>query len=408
MTAGILYSRTLGPEGMGQYELFRSTSILAATLFTLGVGNANIYFLNNRKIPRPAIVTNSVKLAIVMGIALCLGLTVVFMGFPGYFGTVSVPVAIFFAAGVGCLLTVLILRPVLTAGLDVKRMIWVDLIQRITLLAGGAASALLGLLRPQLALVVLSAASMSGCILVLLYLRADIKMPLPFDWQLYGDVLGYGLKLAASNILMVATMSLTLMLLRYLRAEDFGAVGLYSRAVAVSSLVSLVPITIGPLLFAKWSGEPAEVRTRQAEMATRLNVLYGATAAVGVVAFGKYIIWLMYGEEFIGAQDALQILGPALVFLTLFDPSNNLLAGGGRAAITAWILAGELILVCVVTWLTVPSIGIRGAALGVLCGKAFSAILALAVCQRLYGLDLRHCFVANGNDLAYVRRGLFR
>lgn len=255
---------------------------------------------------------------------------------------------------------------------------------------------------------VLSLSGAAAFGLLLAYLAPLIQIRRPFEWRLLRQVVSYGLQLAALNLLQVLSASITVLLLRYLRQEQFAEIGLYTRAVAVCSLVSVVPVAIGPLLYAKWSGVRGTERTRQAEMAARLNLSYGIVMCALVALLGKYILWLMYGNEFIPATAALLPLAPALLFIPLFEVCNNLLAGDGRAATTVCVLAGTLVVVAVVTVLTVPTLGIRGAALAVLAGNAFTALTSLAICRKLYGLRVGHCLAVRPSDLRAVREALVR
>jgi len=408
MAAGIIFSRALGPAGMGQYELFRTTAVLAATVVALGLGQANIYFLNNRQIGPERIATNTLTVGSVLGVLLAVVLFAAVLLHRGYFGSVSVPVALVFALGVALGLNTNLLRTILTAQLAARRMVAIDVARGLTLLVCGGALALAGRLSSGSAIVALSVSSAAAFGLLLAYLARYIKLTRPFEWPLLRGVVVYGLKLAAANLLQVLAASTTVLLLRYLRSDQFADVGLYTRAVAVCSLVSVVPTALGPLLYAKWCSTRGPERARQAELASRLNLAYGLVMCLGVALLGKYVLWLLYGREFIPGAAALLPLAPALLFLPLFEVCNNLLAGDGKAMITACILAGTLCVVASVTYLTVPSLGIRGAALGVLGGNAFTGLVSLAVCRKLYGLRIRHCLLLQKDDWQVIQGVLWR
>jgi O-antigen/teichoic acid export membrane protein len=93
MLAGILFARTLGPVGMGQYSLFLSTVTMAAGIFGLGLGSANVFSLNNRKTPTEDIVSNAIKTAMVLGLVLTCGLTWAFTTYQDYFGRLPLVIA---------------------------------------------------------------------------------------------------------------------------------------------------------------------------------------------------------------------------------------------------------------------------------------------------------------------------
>ncbi len=408
MLVGIIFSRALGPDGMGQYSLFLTTSTLAVTLAALGVGNANIYFHNNRGIATELITTNTVKAGMLLGLFLTIALTGAVLLFSDYFGQVSRYTAVLFALGAAMSLNTNILRPILVAQLATRRIVSVDLSRIVVLLLGAGVVSLSPWISPDAAIIVLSLSKASCFVVVLMFLLPHIQLGRRFEWRLFGEVVAYGLKLMAANLMHLLSGSITVMLLPWLRPDGLAAVGLYTRAVAMSGLITLVPMALGPLLYAKWAGATGAARTRQVEMAARMNLAYGVIACGALVLLGKHILWFLYGREFIPAQDALEILAPALIFASLFGVCNNLLAADGRALLSAVILAISAAIVATVTCLAAPDWGIRGAALGVLCGNGFAAVASLLVCRRLYGLSIYNCLMPHRSDLEYVHKALLK
>ena len=407
MIVGILFSRVLGPIGMGQYEIFRSTAVITVTVMALGIGNANIFFLNNRKVLPAVITTNTVKIATVLGGILVAGLTTVILAFPNYFGSISILTALFFGSGVSALLSTLLLRPILVAQLAARKIVSTDLINRIVLLIVGTVLVIANRLSPEAALFALALGYFSSFLLVIGYLQPYIEFTRPFEWRLLRSIITYGMKFASSNLLYVLSCNITVILLRLLREDGFSDVGLYARAVALCGLVSLLPIQIGPLLYAKWSNTKEETRIHQAEMTIRVNLAYSLVVCIGVLVLGKYVICIMYGSEFIPATAALQILAPTMLFTPQFGVCNNLFASDGRVGITVWIMTGMVIIIGSVSYLAIPTMGIRGAALSAFCGNAFTAIVSMTVCTRIYGLHLIRCLLLRKSDFSYILQALF-
>jgi len=405
MAAAIIIARTLGPKGMGQYELFRSTGVLGATFVALGIGNANIFFLNNRRIDPGLVATNSVKAGALLGGLLTVAGSVLVLLCTGYFGAVDAPTAVGFALGTAFLLNTNLLRPVLIAQLAARRMVVVDMASRVFLLAAAVGLWLTHCLSPGTAILSTSLSYLVSYGVLLYFIRGLVRWTRRVDWGLLREVVTYGVKLAAANLLTLLASSGTILLLKWL-TQDFAAVGLYTRASAVCGLIGVLPITLGPLLYAKWASVPPEARVRQAEMAARMEVACTLAACAFLLVFGKYVIVLLYGQEFAGANDALLLLAPSLVLASVFDVGTNLLASDGRAIVSAMVLGGTLIVVTTVTLIAVPFLGIRGAALGVLLGNLFSAAASVYACWRLYGFRVRHCLLLRRTDLQYARAAL--
>ncbi len=406
MLVGMLFSRALGTNGMGQYELFRSTAVIGATIGALGLGSASIYFLNTLGRDRRQITTVSFRIAVVMGCALAVVLGVIIASNPDYFGDVPLSTLVPFVLGVGGFVSTQILRQILVAHLAGRKLVAADLTNRVVLLIGGGLLCLGRWLTPALAITVFACGHMAATVLLVTMLRRDIDLGMSVHWKLFRQLVGYGLKLAAANVIFLLCAHTTVFLLRYLRKGDFGAVGLYSRAVAVAALVSIVYQSITPLIFSRLTKAELPARTRLAERVGRLGTSFCILSFIALQFVAKYVILLLYGEAFLGAVAPLRILAFSLVLLPLLGAVNSLLASDGKALTTAYILAGAFAVVVTVVLIAVPRLGIAGAAVGALCGNLFSVTVGLAVCAKLYGLRPLQMIGLRPYDIAYVRDAL--
>ncbi|HVI48418.1 MAG TPA: polysaccharide biosynthesis C-terminal domain-containing protein [Chitinophaga sp.] len=406
MLAGVIYSRALGPGGMGQYELFRSAQMVVVTFVSLGMGTASIYFLNNLKYDPKDIVSNTAKISLLLGALLVIGFTAAVMFNPSYFGTIRFITATLFSFGSAALLNTATLRPVLVAQLASKRMVIIDMLPRIIVLLGGLLMLLLSQRSSSFAITALGVGNTLACLTLFYFLREHVQLSMPLNWKLLGSLLKYSVKLSASNFLYVLTANVTVMLLRYSQQQNFSQVGLYTRAVAISGMITMIPSIVGSMLYAKWAGLKGEMLTKQAQFAMRVSSTVSFCISAVVFIFSKYIIHLLYGSAFYGANTALRILASSLVFITISSICNNLLAGDGKAMTTMYILLCTFTIVGTVTWLTVGKMGIEGAAIAVMCGNVFSCITCLTICKRHYNLDITKCLVMRKSDVQTLMKSL--
>ena len=73
----VIYSRYLGPDRVGQLAVFMSTLTIVVPLVSLGIGRANIYFLNTGRFDRHQVINSSLT----VGLFIALGLTGAMTGF---------------------------------------------------------------------------------------------------------------------------------------------------------------------------------------------------------------------------------------------------------------------------------------------------------------------------------------
>jgi O-antigen/teichoic acid export membrane protein len=149
---------------------------------------------------------------------------------------------------------------------------------------------------------------------------------------------------------------------------------------------------------AQWSTESGEQRSKQVEAAIRILMTFGVAICIIIVFVGRYIIWLLYGIEFIGAQEALVLLAPSAGTLSVFIVLSNLLNAAGRAFANIWISAGTFFIIAGTSLIFIPLFGIRGAALGALCGNSFAAVAGCVCASKYCGVDIRSCLIPNKAD----------
>ncbi|GEM_PF-1340169 len=405
VVTGVLFSRALRANGMGQYELFRNLSVLASTIGTLGVGQAAIYFLNQKRVSSEQVVTDFLRVGLIAGVASGVILAFVLRYWSGFYGEISLIPLVVFCIAVASLILRNLLRPVLVSKLAARQMVIVDVLQYAVQLGAGIALLLGGMLSTPNGIALYGLGVIASSAILLWYLRHDIQPRLSVRWPVLVEIGKYGMKLGAVTLIAVLSGTASVMILRFYRPEDFADVGLYTRALAVTNLVMLLPRAVGPMLYSKWSGSSSDI-VPQVEMVSRLHCVYGLLVAIVLLVGGKYVLWLLYGHEFIAANHALQILGFATAIQAVFDPINNLLASRGKAGHMIVILAISSAVQLVSSAILVRHYGSQGAALGMLLAAISALVNGMLVSHKLYGVSVRRCFLPQIQDFRLLLSAL--
>jgi O-antigen/teichoic acid export membrane protein len=406
LIAGIIFARALGPSGTGQIEVFRSADTIFMMFLGLGIGNANIYFLNNRMVNPIHVITNSLKVSIGLSLILITSFTWAIHAFQGYFGKISYLTAIWFSIGCACGLGTNTLNAFLTSRLDAKKMVTIYVAPRVILLVFVILLVVLDLMNVESILAVIALGYAGTYAILLFFLRKYISLKQSFDWELISSILRYGMKFLFASILIILAANIPVILLRYFNQTDFSAIGLYSRAVGISGMVSMVPVAIGPMYYAKWAEVKGLDRVRQVEMALRFNLAFGIISCISLLIMGRFLIKLLYGEAFIDAYQALEILAPSFIFMTVLSVFQNMFNGDGKALNNVFISLTNLIVVAVVTWFTVRKLGIQGPAYGVLSGYVLVTLFCVFISVKYYGLRLREIIMFKIDDFRYITNSL--
>lgn len=123
--------------------------------------------------------------------------------------------------------------------------------------------------------------------------------------------------------------------------------------------------------------------SRRSTMGFKLAVLVGVPSAVGMFLLAKPILTFLYSSLSDAAltqgAELLQIMSLAVLFLTLLQTLSGILQGAGKPFIPLIsLLAGAIVKVVLsIILIKIPSLNIKGAAIGTAACYAIAAILNL-------------------------------
>lgn len=179
-------------------------------------------------------------------------------------------------------------------------------------------------------------------------------------------------------------ISVDLYLVKILLGNDTQA-GLYNAALTLGRIpyylfYALSIVLLPALAKLKSAGNHAEI-SRIMTSALRYSAIILIPTAILIAVYGSPLIALFFGQKFIAATAALQILSVGLSFLTVFYVISSGLIGLGRTSLALWIaIVGTMLNVLLNSFLT-PSFGILGAAWATTISSIVVTIAILVVMQ---------------------------
>ena len=396
---GIILARTLGPEKLGQYQIFLSTQTIIITLFSLGIGNASIYFIGSKIVSKEEIVSSFIKIFIPLSILVSFFYGTAVLLFDNYFGYISKTVLLIFVIGTGSLVISSILRPLLYVKGEVKKLMYNNVLPSFVLFIGVFIGFyVLNILTVEIALFLWGIGNFLSCLFLIKYFKSEINFRIKINRSNLKKVMIYGVKLSASNLIFVFIGNISIFMMKIIMTDGFTAVGLYSRAIAISSLIYMIPNSIGPLLFTRWTGLDEESLKKQVSQSARVLVFITFILTVFVVLAREYIVNVLYGIEFQQISSVVFILAPMLIFQTISEVFNNLLASIGKAGATMYIMLFTLLIIIMFNFIFIPIYGINGAALSVLLGAIFNSIALFIFSRRRIEVHLKKILLIEKED----------
>ena len=203
------------------------------------------------------------------------------------------------------------------------------------------------------------------------------------DREVFRKILQVGGRGAGSTILIFLLFRANFYLVQYFMGE--ASVGVYKIATIFADMMQRLPNIAGLVLL------PKVIRGQDEDDALSLNVargvlLFSLLAAAGILVFGREVIDLFFGE-YPDAYAPLVWMLPGLVLTGFGSVFNIKLAGQGYPAITLWAPAVALGVNVGLSWVLIPAMGLRGAALSTSVAYGLWVLAVTVFYRRRTGLS---------------------
>lgn len=397
----IIISRNLGPEATGQYQLAVTLSITVVTVFSLGIGQANIYFLNTQKLGVEKIVNNTLIFSVIFGLISSIVLLLVFYfcnKLTGYFSNYVI-VSLSFSS-IFVLLHVFF-GQILIAQMSILQFNVSSLSSKIFSIMAFVAMSIFSALNSENAIIIIVLYNIFAAIITGFFIRKYLFYSFRIDFLEIKSTICYGFKIHLGNLLLALDHNLSTIFIGILLPGEFEGIGYFTRAIAICTFIRFIPISLSNLLYAYWTRNNKCEMVFQLERAVRIYALIGSAILVFLVLYGEDLIYIFYGKAFLPAFSILKVL---LIQQICWMISNCFqtffLAAGMPNIITFNLLICNLLSITGML-LLIPTIGLIGAAYAITFAHAISLIINLGVAKKRFSLSPYNCFKISINDLKF-------
>jgi O-antigen/teichoic acid export membrane protein len=277
----------------------------------------------------------------------------------------------------------------------------VRLLRRATLIVTVIALALVSRLQLEAALVLnLLSLGVSLAVIGTICARDGLLGGRP-DRSLLLEQVGFG----ARSVLGVLGERLLFRVDAFLLAALVGvaATGVYSVATAFAETLWYVPSALGIVLFSR-AVSAGESTPRTAATMTRLTLAGTTLMALPVALAAPLVVGTLYGEEFVLAGTALQVMLPGIVAYSVVAVLGPYLVGSGAPATYTLAVIAGLGLNIAADLVLIPMAGMLGAALGASIAYTATALVIVLAFVRLTDQTVRHTLIPVRADARLFRR----
>lgn len=223
-----------------------------------------------------------------------------------------------------------------------------------------------------------------------------------FNWQLIRSMLSLGVVYALALLVINLNYKLDIILLDKL-STSFN-IGIYSKGVAIADYLWEIPMLISTIVFARSAGaKNGEEFSIKVSQLLRVSILFIGIAALILIFASKYIILLMYGNDFVKSTEVIQLLLPGVLLLTFFKVLNMDLAGKGKPWVSMKAMIPAVIINIILNILLIPDFGANGAAFSSTLSYTIAAILFLHFYSKEVNISIVQILTYSKKDFEPVK-----
>lgn len=399
----IIIVRKLSPKEFGIFSLFMSFALTLCYLSTLGVPQAIIFFIGKSKQFLASLVSNYLYIFFFLGISVSTT-TYLFRNYPLHSFLRDLPshyvlpllIIYFFTLLDTFLLS--IVRSLKRFSLFNIRRLLTPVVTLLGILSLYFASSLT--LNSVVAIFTTVSVVLTLCFLIKTLSITSFHFKI--DWITIRSFMGYGIK----SYLQILAGHLIYQVDLYILAYLLGAkqVAFYSIAVGLATLLWYFPNTVGLVLFPTLSSEHDEEQIHLfSAQVCRHTLLITCLGAICLAFTGKYFILLFYGPEYTPSIQAMLIILPGIVVMSVYKVLVRNFSSRNRHQFVIVVAVFTLFINLCLNFALIPKYGINGAALASTISYIFAAIALVIVLRLESKVSLRKMLVIDFADIRYYR-----
>lgn len=379
---GVIVTRSLGPEGRGEFGVAMSFIAIATNFCLLGFNMSNTYFVSKDRSKLEPILGNS----IVLSFGLCtllMFLLWVFFNFQTQlaplnmffmvFVLIAVPFNVFYYFGQSIVLGIQ----------DISFYNKMQLVSSVTAIAFIILLILFNLISAMNMIIVQVITLVLLFFLVVYKLKKKIVNKISVSVDLMKKSISYGSKSYFATLFFTSIIEVDILMVNYMLDKE--QTGLYAVAIGLLNLVMIFPAVTGQILFPKLCAMDKWKEKIQFAFKTAL-VIAALLILILLVSFVLVddVINILYGNVFVAASIPFYFFIPGLFIVGVESIMRKLLVSEGfrMEVLFAWTFAFFLNLV--LNYFLIDKYGINGAAIATSIAYASVSLFTLPIVVQLW------------------------
>lgn len=210
----------------------------------------------------------------------------------------------------------------------------------------------------------------------------------------------FGIMPMVALVLTIMNSKIDILMMDMNESITSAAIGLYSVGIGVADKILAIPDAVREILLSKLVSGKNE---QEVARVTRISVFLCSAMAMVFLIFGKSIIKLLYGAEFIGAYNVLVISSFGTVFMVFLKMISQYNIVNKRQLANLLMLSISVVTNIALNLLLIPHLGIEGASIASFAGHFVCGICFALYFRKKSGTSFRDIVLLKKEDLSFLK-----
>lgn len=224
-----------------------------------------------------------------------------------------------------------------------------------------------------------------------------------FEKKIIKSLISLGLVYAISLLVINLNYKVSIIIMDQ-RSTDY-QLGIYAKGASLIEYLWQIPMLFSTLIFARSANaKDDKIFSQKVTHLLRLSSIVITAISLLLMLTSKWIILLLFGESFLPSAEALVIMLPGVLLLTIFKVLNMDLAGKGKPWVSMKAMVPAVILNIAMNWYLVPEYGANGAAFAATISYSVSAMLFLHFYSKEVSISIREILRFKLSDFDIIKQ----
>ncbi|MGN8646338.1 oligosaccharide flippase family protein [Gracilibacillus sp. HCP3S3_G5_1] len=399
----ILLARLLGPEGKGVVTALFVVPNIVISIADLGVRQASAYYIGRKIYSVQDVLSSSLFLWLFTSI-ISIGIVLSYysMGSLQEYGWILVLIALIY-------IPIKLLTSYLNGVIQGKQKIGNINLKELISFAFNLFGVIILVWIFDLGVIGASTVTLLVALVGLIYfikiVRSISVMKLKYIKPIPQNLFKKGISFALALFILTLNYKIDIIFLE--RMVTSTEVGIYSVGTNLAELIWQLPAAISIVLFARSANSKTnfEAHNRSAKI-LRITLPILLFICLFFIITSKYIVTLLYGDEFQQSSDVINILLPGVFIIVISKILHPDMAARGKPLYGLLVFIGPLVLNILLNLLWIPNYGVKGAAWASTISYSLGGILYGIVYAKKVGVRLKDLLILNKGDLLIIKKSI--